>query len=714
MRQPANSERREFLKRSTAFGGVALLAFHLPAISRAADDEVIEDFIPNAFIRVSNDNSVTVIVGRSEMGQGILTSLPQIIADEMDADWDTVGYQQSPTHADYNRPGVPIMITGGSRTIRSSYQAMRRAGATARAMLVAAAAQQWNVNAASCVARNSVVYGPSGKKARFSELAARAASIPVPSGVALKDAKEFTLIGKSVKRLDTSAKVAATASFGIDVQVPGMLTAQIERAPAIGATVESFDDSGPLAVPGVNAVVQISSGVVVVAKDYWSAKKGRDKLVVNWGGNGTLLGRSSDGLESVMEDAAKREGLVARNEGDISRAPRPVKKVRASYHLPYLAHACMEPLNCTAWVQDDRVDIWVGSQSQTVAQRNASALTGVPVERVFVHTQFLGGGFGRRAAQDFVVAAVETSKVLGVPVKLVYSREDDMRAGYYRPISYTEIEAGVDAKGVVTGLEAKVVVPSLAEYSGFKAIFRKDGIDRVAVEGLADMPYDIENLHVRWMNYGHGIPIWFWRSVGATHNAFVTETFIDELAHAANRDPLEFRLAMLGHQPRHTAVLKLAAKNAGWGSPLPEGHARGIAVVHCFGGWTAEVAEVSIENGQPRVHRVVCAVDCGRAINPEGVVRQMESSIVYALSAALYGKITFSDGMVEQGNFDDYPVLRMNETPEIEVHVVDSEEVPGGAGEPGTPTAAPAVANALFALTGERIHSLPLSDYEFG
>jgi isoquinoline 1-oxidoreductase beta subunit len=714
MRQPTSPERRVFLKTSTAVGGIALLAFHLPVISRAADGEVIENFIPNAFIRVNTDNSVTVIVGASEMGQGVLTSVPQIVADEMDADWSSVDYQQSPAHPDYNRPGAPIMITGGSRTIRASYQTMRRAGATARAMLVNAAAQKWKAHAASCVARNSVVYGPSGKKARYAELAALAASMPVPPDVVLKDEKDFTIIGRSVKRLDTPAKVAATASFGMDVQVPGMLIAQIERAPAIGATVASVDDSGALAVPGVSAVVQVSSGIVVVAKDYWSAKKGRDKLVVNWDGNGTLLGRSSSDLETALEDAVKLGGLVARNEGDISRAPRPVKKVRASYHLPYLAHACMEPLNCTAWVQDDRVDIWVGTQSQTVVQRNTAALTGVPAERVFVHTQFLGGGFGRRAAQDFVVAAVEASKSVGAPVKLVYSREDDTRSGYYRPISFTEIEAGVDAQGKVTGLEARIVVPSLAEYSGFKSIFRKDGIDRVAVEGLADMPYDIDNLHVRWVNYGHGIPIWFWRSVGATHNTFVTETFIDELAHAANRDPLEFRLAMLGQQPRHTAVLKLAAEKAGWGSPLPAGRARGIAVVHCFGGWTAEVAEVSIENGKPRVHRVVCAVDCGRAVNPEGVVRQMESAIVYALSATLYGKITFSDGAVEQGNFDDYPVLRMNETPGIEVHIVDSEEVPGGVGEPGTPTAAPAVANALFALTGNRMHSLPLSDYQFG
>ena len=312
------------------------------------------------------------------------------------------------------------------------------------------------------------------------------------------------------------------------------------------------------------------------------------------------------------------------------------------------------------------------------------------------------------------MAAVETSKAVRAPVKLVYSREDDMRSGYYRPISYTQLEAGIDANGEVSALNAKVVVPSLAEFSGAKSLFREDGIDRVAVEGLGDMPYDIGNLQVRWVNYGHGIPIWFWRSVGATHNSFVTETFIDELAHAANRDPLEFRLAMLGKHPRHTAVLKLAAEKAGWGSPLPAGRARGIAVVHCFGGWSAEVAEVSIDNGKPRVHRVVCALDCGRAINPEGVVRQMESSIIYALTAAFYGKITFKDGAVEQGNFDDYQILRMNEAPVIDVHVVESEEAPGGAGEPGTPTLAPAVANALFTLTGKRIRSLPLSDYDFG
>lgn len=715
MAKPENPDRRAFLKQSTVASGVALLGFYIPLTSRAAQsDSAANRFAPNAYIRVYSDNSVTIVVGASEMGQGVLTSVPQIVAEEMDADWRMVSFEQSPVHPDYNRPGSPVMLTGGSRTIRASYETLRRAGATARAMLVAAAAQQWNVDAGTCEARNSVVYGPDGQTAPYGQLAVHAASAPVPSEVALKNAKDFQLIGRSVKRLDTQAKVKATATFGIDVKVPGMLVAQIERAPAMGATVQSIDDSAALAVPGVIAVVPVSSGVVVVAKDYWSAKKGRDKLLVTWETNDTLLGRSSSELESAMEDAAKYDGLVARSEVDPARASAAVKTVTASYHLPYLAHACMEPMNCTAWVQSNRVDIWTGTQAQTFAQRNAAALTGVPTEQVFVHTQFLGGGFGRRSVQDSVVAAVETSKAVRAPVKLVYSREDDMRSGYYRPISYTQLEAGIDANGEVSALNAKVVVPSLAEFSGAKSLFREDGIDRVAVEGLGDMPYDIGNLQVRWVNYGHGIPIWFWRSVGATHNSFVTETFIDELAHAANRDPLEFRLAMLGKHPRHTAVLKLAAEKAGWGSPLPAGRARGIAVVHCFGGWSAEVAEVSIDNGKPRVHRVVCALDCGRAINPEGVVRQMESSIIYALTAAFYGKITFKDGAVEQGNFDDYQILRMNEAPVIDVHVVESEEAPGGAGEPGTPTLAPAVANALFTLTGKRIRSLPLSDYDFG
>ena len=712
MTESATINRRAFLQASGAAGGAFVLGFFLPGLARAMNDEAAAggSFAPNAFVRIGSDNVVTVIVGRSEMGQGVLTSLPQLVADELDADWNSVRWEQSPASADYNRPGIPIMITGGSFSVRSSWEPLRKAGATARAMLVAAAAREWGVDPATLRTENSMVISPDGRRLRYGELAAQAMKLPVPAEVKLKDPKAFKIIGQPVKRLDTPEKVKAEAIFGIDVTLPGMLTGVVVRSPAFGAQVASMNAEKAKAAPGVKAVVPISTGIVVVADTYWNARKAAELLQVQWG-EGTLVGRSSADLRTTLEEAAKLDGIVARKEGEVG-SQRPVKTVTAKYHLPYLAHAAMEPMTCTASVKADGVEVWVGTQAQTAVQQNAAAITGLKPEQVKVHTTFLGGGFGRRAAQDFVNAAVEASKAVGAPVKVIYSREDDMRGAYYRPISYTEITGGLDEKGEAVMLSAKVVVPSLAEATGFRRLIREDGIDRVAVEGLADMPYQIPELRVNWVKHDFGIPIWFWRSVGATHNTYVTETFIDEMAHAAGADPYQFRRKLLSKHPRHRAVLDLAAEKAGWGKPLPAGVGRGIAVVECFGGWTAEVAEVSIENGQPRVHRVVCAVDCGTVVNPQQVEAQMQSAIVYALSAALYGHITFKDGQVEQGNFDDYPVMRMAESPKIEVYIVPSTENPGGVGEPGTPTAAPAVANAIFAVTGKRIRDLPFSQHD--
>jgi isoquinoline 1-oxidoreductase beta subunit len=704
-----NPGRRNFLHTSAAAGGVLLLGFYLPRAGRAAADEsgAAASFRPNAFIRIGKDNVVTVIVGNSEMGQGVLTSLPQIVAEELDADWSKVRWEQSPAHPDYNRPGTQIMLTGGSWSVRSSWQTLRKAGASARAMLVAAAAETWKVDPSTLRTDNSTVIGAAGKHLTYAELAEKAATMPVPKDPPLQDPKDFKIVGKSVKRLDTAPKVDGSAKFGIDVSVPGMLNAVVLKGPALGAQVSRLNGDKARAAPGVKAVVPISGGVAVVADTYWHARKASELVEIEWG-EGTLVGRSSDDLRATLEQAARLEGIPARREGDAG-AVKPAKTISAAYHLPYLAHACMEPMNCTAWVKPNEVVVWTGSQAQTAVQQNAAALTGLQPEQVMVHTMFLGGGFGRRAAQDFVIAAVEISKAVGAPVKVIYSREEDMRAAYYRPISYTEISGGVDAAGNPVMVQAKVVVPSLAEASGFKRLIRPDGVDRVAVEGLADLPYDIPNVRVDWVNHDFGVPIWFWRSVGATHNTFVTETFIDELGVLAGKDPYQFRRALLDKQPRLRAVLDLAAEKAGWGKSLPKGQGRGIACVAVFGGWTAQVVEASVEGGGPRVHRVVCATDCGRAVNPEQVKAQMESSIVFALSAALYGRITFKDGRVEQGNFDDYPVVRMNEAPKIEVHLVPSEESPGGVGEPGTPPTAPALANALFQVTGKRIHTLPLS-----
>jgi isoquinoline 1-oxidoreductase beta subunit len=708
-----NPDRRSFLRGSAVASGVVMLGFCLPGVIRAAADEPGKPagFKPNAFIRIAKDNVVTVIVGSSEMGQGVLTSLSQIVAEELDADWSKVRCEQAPAHSDYNRPGLQIMLTGGSSSVRSNWEVLRKAGASARTMLVGAAAQIWKVDPATLRTDQSMVIGPAGKRLTYAELADKAATLSVPKDPPLQSPKDFKIVGRSLKRLDTPPKVDGSARFGIDVSVPGMLTAVVIKAPALGAQVTRFNGAKARAASGVKAVVPISDGVAVVADTYWRARKASELVEVDWG-EGALAGRSSDDLSATLEQAAKLDGLIARREGEVGTF-KLSRTTSAGYHLPYLAHACMEPMNCTAWVKPHEVEVWTGSQAQTAVQQSAAVAAGVEPEQVKVHTLFLGGGFGRRAAQDFVIAAVETSKAVGAPVKVIYSREDDMRGAYYRPISYTEISGGVDATGNAVMLQAKVVVPSLAEATGFKRLVRPDGVDRVAVEGLADMPYDIPNIKVEWVKHDFAVPIWFWRSVGASHNTFVTETFIDELATLARKDPYQFRRELLDKQPRLRSVLELAADRAGWGKPLPKGMGRGIACVAAFGSWTAQVVEASVEGGRARVHRVICATDCGRAVNPEQVKAQMESSIIFALSAALYGRITFKVGKVEQTNFDDYPVLRMNESPQIEVHLVPSEEKPGGAGEPGTAPAAPALANALFQITGKRIHSLPLSLHTF-
>ncbi|MFZ5557848.1 MAG: molybdopterin cofactor-binding domain-containing protein [Pseudomonadota bacterium] len=713
MHQAFDSRRRDVLKAGAAAGAGLTLAFWLPGFTRFAEAMSVDapaaagTFRPNAFLRIAPDGSVTVLVGKSEMGQGVLTALPQIVAEELDADWSRVRYRQAPTHPDYARPGINIMLTGGSTSVRTSWEALRRAGATARAMLVAAAAQTWRADAARLRTEAGRVIHPDGRKLAYGELAERAATLPVPAPVKLKDPAQFRLVGRSVARLDTRAKVDGSAQFGLDVQLPGMLTAVLERPPVFGASVAGFDAEQAKAVPGVKHVVPISSGVAVVADGFWAAEQGRRALAIDWT-PGVVAGLSTETLWREFARAIGKPAIPARQEGSVS-AVQPAKTVRAAYAAPYLAHACMEPMNCTAWVKVDEAEIWAGTQSQTIGQRNVAQLTGLPPEKVKLHTTLLGGGFGRRSAQDFIVAAAEISKAVGAPVKLVYTREDDMRSGYFRPASYTVLEGGLDAAGKPVMLKGTVAVPSLAEFTGFRRLMNEQGVDRVAVEGLADLPYAIPYLRIDWVKHDPGVPIWFWRSVGASHNTFVSESFIDELAHAAGQDPLAFRLALLGRHPRHIGVLKLAAEKAGWGRPLPAGWGRGIAVTECFGGRTAQVAEVSVRDGAPRVERIVAAVDAGTVVNPEIVRAQTESSVAYGLSATLYGEITFKDGRVEQTNFHDYRVLTIAEMPKVEVHLVPSTAPPGGVGEPGLPPVAPAVANAFFAASGKRIRRLPFA-----
>ncbi len=708
----ARTSRRGFLK---AGGAAALVVgFALPtATGRAlAASPTTAVFAPNAFLRITPDNRVTVVTGSVEMGQGVSTAIPMLLAEELDADWSKVSVEQAPADVAYNNPAFGMQATGGSTTVRAHYEPMRKAGAAAREMLVAAAAAQWKLDASTLRTENGQVIAPNGKKLSYGSLVAEAAKQPVPTNPKLKDSKNFKLIGKPVKRLDTPSKVNGTAKFGIDAQVPGMLVAVMARAPLPGAKPAKVDDSKAKAVKGVQQVITLPHGVAVLATGYWAAKKGRDALVIQWD-QGETAGLSSAKVTAMLTEGADKADAVALDKGNLRDASATsAATVDALYEAPYLAHACMEPMNCTAWVQgtgaDATVEIWAGTQSQGPAQGILAQVASAAPGKVKVNTLMLGGGFGRRFAPDFAIDATLLSKISGKPVKLVYTREDDMAAGFYRPASVARFSGAVDAQGKPSMLKVGVGSPSIMGGSGFMKI-PDNGVDTFAMEGIADHPYDIDNQRIAYGRAEPGPQVWFWRSVGHSQNIFFMEGFIDELATAAKKDPYEFRRGLLSKQPRYKAVLEAAADKAGWGKPLPAGVFRGIAVAQSFGSYVAEVAEVSVAaDGTPKVHRVVAVVDCGVTVNPEIIRRQIEGSIVYGLSAALYGKITLKDGKVEQGNFHDYPVLRMNEMPKVEVHILPSTEAAGGIGEPGTPPIAPAVVNAIFAATGKRIRSLPI------
>jgi isoquinoline 1-oxidoreductase beta subunit len=699
------ASRRDFLKT----GGL-VIGFTLPAAARLAEAAAPADFRPNAYLRVGADNRVTVIVGLSEMGQGVHTAIPQLVAEELDADWSRVRVEQAPADEAFSNPIFHTQATGGSTSVNGHWEPMRKAGAAARAMLVAAAAEQWKVDPSECRTENGMVIHSSGKKVAYGKLVQAAAKQPVPKEPKLKDASQFKVIGQPMRRLDTPYKVNGSGKYGMDVRLPGMLTAVIAHPPAPGGKAVSVDDSNAKKIKGVRQVLQIPQGVAVLADGYWQAKKGRDALVIQWdkGPNGGL---SSEGVTKMLTAATQQEGKVARNEGNVASAS-PAKSMEAIYEAPYLAHACMEPMNATAWVKKDSIEIWAGTQSQGPNQGILSHVGSVDPKKVKVNTMLLGGGFGRRFAPDFTIAATILSKMSGKPVKLVYSREDDMRGYFYRPASVTRFTAGFDGSGNPVSFTARVASPSIMEASGFMKL-PPDGVDSFGVEGVKDVPYDFPNLRVEYSRQEPGVQVWFWRSVGHSQNIFFSESFVDEMAHAAGKDPFEFRRAHLGKSPRHKGVLELAAEKAGWGSPLPQGVHRGIAVAQSFGSYVAEVAEVSIQpDGRPKVHRVVAAVDCGEVVNPEIVRRQCESAIAYGLTAALYGKITFKDGAVEQGNFDTYPMLRMNEMPKVEVHILKSKEHATGMGEPGLPALAPAVTAAIFQATGKRIRKLPIDPGE--
>ncbi len=701
--------RRDFMRAGIAAGAGLTLAIYLPGCSPRAPVVTGPPFVPNAWLKIGTDGVVTVVVDKSEMGQGVLTSLPQMIMEELDGDWTTVKVEEAPVGPQYVNAAFGMQGTGGSTSVRISMQPLREAGARARAMLVAAAAQQWGIDPSACSTENGYVK-ETGKRRKLSygELTVAAAAMPVPETVTLKDPKDFTLIGKSIRRLDLQSKVTGTAGFGIDAHTPGMFVAVVARTPVLGATATGFSAEAALAVPGVKQVVQIASGVAVVATGYWAAIKGREALQVTWS-KSPMAGVSSATLAAKYKALASKPGVTARHDGDPAGAlRRAAKVVEATYTAPYLAHACMEPMNCAASVEADKVTVWAPTQFQSGVEMIATQFTGLPASAVTVHTTYLGGGFGRRFELDFVIDAVQTSQAVGAPVKVIWPREDDIRHDYFRPATYSTLTAGLDAGNQMTAWSQTVVTPSIM--TRFTAAFGPlpNGVDGTSVEGTADVAYGIPNFHCGWVDAEVGVPIGFWRSVGHSQNGFIAECFMDEVAQAAGADPYEFRRKHLANSPRNLGVLELAATKAGWGTPLPAGRARGIAMVHSFGSHAAQVAEVSIEDGKVRVHRVVCAIDCGVVVNPDIIAAQMESSVVYGLTAALYGNITLENGAVVQGNFDTYPVLRIDEMPVVEVHIVPSTEAPGGVGEPGTPPIAPAVANALFALTGKRIRTLPI------
>ena len=713
----AAMKRRDFLKTGAAVGGGLLVSLYLPRPAQAGVPGKLKSvepatFAPNAFIRIATDDTVTVIVNKSEMGQGVYTSLPMLIAEELEADWSKIRVESAPVDQAYAHPAFGIQMTGGSTSTASEWERFRKAGATARIMLIAAAAESWKIPVGNLRAENGyVIHAATGRRASFGSLANTAATLTPPKDVPLKDPKDFKIIGKPMRRLDTPAKVNGSAQFGLDVQIPGMMTAVVMRPPVFGGKVVSLNAEKAKAVAGVKDVLQVPSGVAVIATGFWPAKLGRDRLEIKWD-DGPNANLSTVGMRKQYAALAKTPGLVARKAGDPAKAlAGATKTITAEYEVPYLAHAMMEPLNCVVDLHADHCEIWTGTQFQTVDRMAAAATAGLKPEQVQIHTTLLGGGFGRRAnpASDFVIEAVQVAKAAKVPVKVIWTREDDIRGGWYRPMWYDRMVGGVDQSGNPVAWTHTIVGQSIIAGTAFEPFIVKNGIDETSVEGAADLLYGIPNLQVDLHTPKIGVPVMWWRSVGHSHNGFAVEAFFDELAHAGGKDPYELRRALLANQPRMRAVLELVAQKANWGKPLPAGRGRGIATHFSFDSYVAQVAEVSVDkNGEVRVHRVVCAVDCGRVVNPDSVKAQMEGGIIFGLTAALKDEITLEAGRVQQRNFHDYPMMRINEAPEIEVYIIPSTENPTGVGEPGVPPVAPAVANAIFAVTGKRVRRLPI------
>jgi isoquinoline 1-oxidoreductase beta subunit len=717
---PAGVSRRDFLRSGAALGGGLMIGFRVSAGGKRAQTAsaaggVPGEASPNAYLRIAPDNTITVVLAHAEMGQGIWTTLPMLIADELDADWKDIRVEHSPVGKDWNHTVFGIQITGGSSTTWSEFDRYRMAGATARVVLVQAAAKRWGVAADSCSTANGFVTA-GDKKASFGELAQDASALPKPDKVTLRPASEWKYIGKGAKRLDGPAKANGTAKFGMDMQMPGLLTAMVAHPPMFGGKVKSFDDSKAKTVPGVKQVVQIPTGVAVIADHFWAASQGRKALDIVWDAPSVA---TLDTPEQVAEyrKLVLTKGLPAVEKGDAAKALTTASKVvETEYVFPYLAHAPMEPLNCTVKLDKDQCEIWVGTQLPGIDQAAAAKILGFNANQVTVNTVFLGGGFGRRAtpSSDFVSEAVQIAKASGQFIKMVWTREDDMKSGYYRPAFVHKVKVGLDGSGMPVAWQHNIAGQSIMEGTLFAGMI-KNGIDESSVEGISDSAYleGIPDRYVGLHTTKSPVPVLWFRSVGNTHTAYVMETTIDELAHAAKQDPVAYRRLLLKEHSRHLAALNLAAEKAGWDQPLPPGRFRGVAVHESFGSFVAQIVEISMEKGQPKLHKVTCAIDCGVAVNPDGVKAQMESCIIFAQTMALYGEITIEKGSVKQNNFYDYRMARMYEAPVIEVYIVPSTGKMGGAGEPGVPPLAPALANAVFAATGKRVYRLPFMNNSF-
>ena len=712
-RDSLDRSRRRFLSASAALGGGMLLGFTAGrsiSVAGAAEKVVSEPFTPNAFIRIDPNGQVTLIMPYVEMGQGTYTSIPMLIAEELEVDLKQVHLEHAPPNEKlYANPLLGVQATGNSNAIRGAWQPLRQAGATARTMLVAAAAKRWNVDPASCRAQSGEVrHPPTGKRFKYGELAADAARMPVPENVALKRREDFKLIGTSAKRLDTPSKVNGTAVYGIDARPPGVKIATLAQSPVFGGRVKSVDDAAAKAVKGVRQVVRLDDAVAVVADHMGAAKKGLAALVIEWD-DGPHAKLNTNDIAAELEKATLNSGAVAQNIGDVDKAMAgAVTKVEATYQVPFLAHAALEPMNCTVHVRKDGCEIWVGNQAIARCQAAAAKITGLPLDKVVLHNHLIGGGFGRRLESDGVERAVQIAQHVEGPVKVVWTREEDIQHDMYRPYFFDRMSAGLDDKGKPVAWNHRFAGSSvIARY--LPPAFNK-GLDPDTTEGAIDLVYAFPNLHVEYLRVEPpGIPTAFWRSVGPSHNVFVTESFIDELAAAAKQDPVAYRRALLDKTPRAKAVLDLAAEKAGWGQAVPERIGRGVSLQFVFATYLAQVAEVEVsKDGAVRVRRVVCAVDCGTVVNPDTVQAQIQSAIVFGITAALHGEITLKDGRVEQSNFHDYQMLRMNETPAIEVYIVNSAEPPGGMGEAGTSAIVPAVTNAIFAATGKRLRKPPV------